>query len=132
MKKILIVDDEQDIVESLKFVLDTSGYNCFTAYNGEDGLKLAKELMPDLIILDVMMPKINGYKISRLLKYDNKYKNIPIIMITARSQAEDKLIGEETGADEYITKPFDLDEVLRLVEKHLCKEQNGSCNKQNA
>ena len=75
MKKILIVDDEQDIVESLKFVLEVSGFVCYTAFNGEDGLRLAKEIMPDLIILDVMMPKINGYKISRLLKYDNKYKD---------------------------------------------------------
>ena len=68
MKKILIVDDEQDIVESLKFVLEVSGYVCYTAYNGEDGLRLAKEIMPDLIILDVMMPKINGYKITRQQK----------------------------------------------------------------
>lgn len=119
MKKILIVDDEQDIVESLKFVLETSDYICYCAYNGEDGLKLAKEIVPDLIILDVMMPKINGYKISRLLKYDNKYKNIPILMVTARSQEEDKLIGEETGVDEYITKPFDLDEVVQKVNQYL-------------
>lgn len=119
MKKILIVDDEQDIVESLKFVLEASNYVCYCAYNGEDGLKMAKEILPDLIILDVMMPKINGYKISRLLKYDNKYKDIPILMITARSQAEDKLIGEETGVDEYITKPFELEEVIRKVEKYL-------------
>lgn len=119
MKKILIVDDEQDIVESLKFVLEASDYTCYCAYNGEDGLKLAKEIMPDLIILDVMMPKINGYKISRLLKYDNKYKNIPILMVTARSQEEDKLIGEETGVDEYITKPFDLDEVVKKVDQYL-------------
>ncbi len=119
MKKILIVDDEQDIVESLKFVLEAADYICYCAYNGEDGLKLAKDIMPDLIILDVMMPKINGYKISRLLKYDKKYKNIPILMITARSQKEDKLIGEETGADEYITKPFDLDEVVNTVKKYL-------------
>jgi len=119
MKKILIVDDEQDIVESLKFVLETSDYTCYTADNGEDGLRLAKELIPDLIILDVMMPKINGYKISRLLKYDNKYKNIPILMVTARTQEEDKLIGEETGADEYITKPFELDEVVKKVEEYL-------------
>ena len=107
MKKILIVDDEQDIVESLKFVLEAADFTCYSAYNGEDGLRLAKEIIPDLIILDVMMPKINGYKISRLLKYDAKYKNIPILMVTARSQEEDKLIGEETGADEYITKPFE-------------------------
>ena len=70
MKRILIVDDEQDIVESLKFVLEVSGFTCYCAYNGEDGLRMAKELSPDLIILDVMMPKINRYKISRLLKYD--------------------------------------------------------------
>ena len=75
--------------------------------------------MPDLIILDVMMPKINGYKISRLLKYDNKYKNIPIIMVTARSQEQDKLIGEETGVNEYISKPFELDEILAVVKKYL-------------
>ena len=123
MKKILIVDDEQDIVESLKFVLESSDYSCYTAFNVEEGLKLAKELIPDLIILDVMMPKINGYKISRLLKYDSKYKNIPILMITARSQEEDKLIGEETGADEYITKPFDLDNVLKTVDKYLKAEE---------
>ena len=119
MKKILIVDDEQDIVESLKFVLEASDFTCYCAYNGEDGLRLAKELVPDLIILDVMMPKINGCKISRLLKYDAKYKNIPILMVTARTQEEDKLIGEETGADEYITKPFELEEVVKKVEQYL-------------
>ena len=119
MKKILIVDDEQDIVESLKFVLESCGYTCYCAYNGEDGLKLAREIVPDLIILDVMMPRINGYKISRLLKFDAKYKNIPILMVTARSQEEDKLIGEETGADEYITKPFDLDFVVQRVNEYL-------------
>ena len=118
-KKILIVDDEQDIVETLKFILEAQGYTCFCAYNGEDGLNQAKEIMPDLIILDVMMPKINGYKISRLLKYDNKYKNIPIIMVTARSQEQDKLIGEETGVNEYISKPFELDEILSVVKKYL-------------
>ena len=118
-KKILIVDDEQDIVETLKFILEAHNYTCYCAYNGEDGLNMAKEIMPDLIILDVMMPKINGYKISRLLKYDNKYKNIPIIMVTARSQEQDKLIGEETGVNEYISKPFELEEILAVVKKYL-------------
>lgn len=127
MKKILIVDDEQDIVESLKFVLELAGYSCFCAFNGEDGLKMVKEIVPDLIILDVMMPKINGFKISRLLKFDKKYKDIPIIMLTARSQAEDKLIGEETGVDEYITKPFDLDNVTETVNKYL-RNVNASSN----
>ena len=119
MKNILIVDDEQDIVESLKFVLEAANFTCYSAFNGEDGLRLAKELMPDLIILDVMMPKMNGYKISRLLKFDSKYKNIPILMLTARSQDTDKLLGEETGANEYITKPFQIDYVLEKVKSYL-------------
>lgn len=119
MKKILIVDDEADIIEILQFVLEAQGYECITAMDGETGLNLAREVNPDLIILDVMMPKINGYKISRLLKYDNKYKNIPILMITARSQDEDKIIGEETGADEYITKPFQVDYVVEKVKSYL-------------
>ena len=80
---------------------------------------MAKEIIPDLMILDVMMPKINGYKISRLLKYDNKYKDIPIIMVTARSQEDDKIIGQETGVNEYITKPFELDEVIAKVKEYL-------------
>lgn len=122
MKKILIVDDEQDIVESLKFVLESYDYTCYCAYNGEDGLRMAKEIIPDLMILDVMMPKINGYKISRLLKFDKKYKDIPILMVTARTQEEDKLIGEETGADEYITKPYELDELVSKVNKYLMEE----------
>ena len=118
-KKILIVDDEQDIGETLKFMLEAEGYECFCAYDGETGLSLAKEIIPDLMILDVMMPKINGYKISRLLKYDSKYKDIPIIMVTARSQEEDKLIGQETGVNEYITKPFELDEIIKKVNAYL-------------
>ncbi len=119
MKKILIVDDEKDIVETLAFMLKAKGFECIYAYDGEEGLHLAKTSNPDLIILDVMMPKINGYKICRLLKFDNKYKNIPIIMITARSQEEDKIIGEETGANEYITKPFEFSEVLEKINKYL-------------
>lgn len=119
MKKILIVDDEKDIVETLSFMLKAKGFDCITATDGEEGLYKAKNESPDLIILDVMMPKINGYKICRLLKFDNKFKNIPIIMVTARSQDEDKLIGEETGADEYITKPFEFSDVLEKINKYL-------------
>ena len=80
---------------------------------------MAKEIIPDLMILDVMMPKMNGFKISRLLKFDVKYKNIPILMLTARSQEADKQIGEETGANEYITKPFEIEDVLNRVAKYL-------------
>ncbi len=119
MAKILVVDDEQDIVETMVFMLKQKGYDCIWAYDGEEGLRLAKEESPDLIMLDVMMPKINGYKICRLLKFDSRYKNIPIIMVTARGQEQDIAIGEETGADEYITKPFEFSNVFEKIEKHL-------------
>jgi DNA-binding response OmpR family regulator len=120
-KKILIVDDEPDILETLKFLIESEGFQSITAMDGEDALKKAKETNPDLIILDVMLPKINGYKVCRLLKFDNKYKHIPILMVTARSQEEDKVIGEETGADEYITKPFDIEELIEKVNNYINK-----------
>ena len=118
-KKILIVDDEPDIVETLKFLVESEGFEGITALDGEEALKKAKEEKPDIIILDVMLPKINGYKVCRLLKFDSKYKHIPILMVTARSQEEDKVIGEETGADEYITKPFDINEIVEKIHFYL-------------
>lgn len=117
-KKVLLVDDEPDIVETVKFMLEAEEFDCIVAYDGEDALNKAKNENPDIILLDVMLPKINGYKVCRLLKFDNKYKNIPILMLTARSQDEDKAIGEETGANEYITKPFEIEEIINLVKKY--------------
>ncbi len=118
-KKILIVDDERDIVESIKFRLELEYFECIEAYDGEDGLSKAKSAKPDVILLDIMLPKINGYKISRLLKYDELYKHIPIIMMTARAQEEDIKRGEETGADEYVTKPFDMEALVVSIKKYL-------------
>lgn len=118
-KKILVVDDELDLVETIRFQLETEGFNVISAYNGEDALNLARTENPDLILLDIMLPKLDGYKVCRLLKFDEKYKNIPIIMLTARAQEKDKIIGLETGADEYITKPFDMDKLLESVKAHL-------------
>lgn len=118
--KILVVDDESRMRKLIKDFLVKSGYEVLEAEDGEKAVDLflaVKDIA--LIILDVMMPKINGYKISRLLKYDNKYKDIPIIMVTARSQEQDKLIGEETGVNEYISKPFELEEILAVVKKYL-------------
>jgi len=120
-KKILIVDDEADIVETLKFLIESEGINCITAFDGEEALNKTKKEDPDLIILDVMLPKINGYKVCRLLKFDAKYKDIPILMVTARSQEEDKIIGSETGADEYITKPFNIEDLISTIKKYLDK-----------
>lgn len=121
-KRVLIVDDEPDVVESVKFSLELENIECLEAYDGEEALSKAKNEKPDLIILDIMLPKINGYKVSRLLKFDEAYKNIPIIMLTARAQEKDIKLGEETGADKYITKPFDMDMLINAVKGYLKEE----------
>lgn len=118
-KRVLIVDDEPDIVESLKFALELEGIECIVAHAGEEALVKAKNAMPDLILLDVMLPQINGYKVSRLLKFDQAYKQIPIIMLTARAQVKDREVGTETGADEYVTKPFAMGELIELVKRYI-------------
>ena len=118
-KRVLIVDDEKDIVDSIKFMLELEDIECIEAYDGEEALSKARNEHPDLILLDIMLPKINGYKIARLLKFDEFYKNIPIIMLTARTQEKDIELGQETGADEYVTKPFDMEMLVGLVKKYL-------------
>lgn len=118
-KKVLIVDDEVDLVETIRFPLEMEGYTVLVSYNGEEALNKARKENPDLIILDIMLPKLDGYKVCRLLKFDERYKNIPIIMLTAKAQEKDKIIGTKTGADEYITKPFELEELLEKVRSYL-------------
>ena len=106
-KRILVVDDETDIVELLKLRLEANGYGVICAHDGRAGLEMAKKEKPDLIILDLMLPKMDGYKVCGLLKADARYSKIPIIMFTARAQESDKKMGEDVGANAYITKPFD-------------------------
>lgn len=118
-KKVLIVDDEPDIVESIKFTLELEGIDCVVARDGGEALVKAKIAPPDLILLDVMLPEVNGYKVSRLLKFDATYRQIPIIMLTARAQQKDRELGAEMGADEYMTKPFEMGELVALVKRYL-------------
>ena len=118
-KKILVVDDEPQLVDALKMRLEANSYDVLTAYNGHEGLEKARREKPDLIILDLILPKIDGYKVCRMLKFDNEYKNIPIIILSARAQETDKKMGAEVGADAYITKPFELEVVLKKIEKLL-------------
>ena len=118
-KRVLIVDDEPDIVESIRFNLEFEDIECIEAHDGEEALSKARNENPDLILLDIMLPKINGYKVARLLKFDESHKHIPIIMLTARTQQTDIKLGEETGADEYVTKPFDMDELVNMIKKYL-------------
>jgi len=119
MKKILVVDDEPDLVKAIEIRLKAENYQVFTAFDGEEGLAKAREVLPNLIILDIMLPKINGFKICRLLKFDEKYKDIPVIMLTAKTEEEDKALGKETGANEYIAKPFDWKFLIEKVNEHL-------------
>ncbi|MBP7088807.1 MAG: response regulator [Candidatus Omnitrophica bacterium] len=115
-KKILVVDDEPQLVELLKIRLEANDYEVLVASDGQEGLKMARNKKPDLIILDLMLPKIDGFTVCRMLKFDEKYKNIPIIMFTARAQETDKKLGREVGANEYITKPFDPQVLLKKIE----------------
>jgi len=120
-KKILLVDDEVDLVKTIQFSLELEGYKVLVSYNGEDALAQARKENPDLILLDLMLPKLDGYKVCRLLKFDEQYKHIPILMLTAKTQQKDRLLGMETGADEYITKPFDMEELTEKIKKYLNK-----------
>lgn len=116
-KKILVVDDVPATLLALKIRLEYSGYEVLTAKDGAEGLAMAREHKPDLIILDVMLPKMDGFSVCRLLKFDEDYEHIPIIMLTARGQDRDKNIGKEVGADLYITKPYNPKLLLQEVER---------------
>ena len=105
MAKILIVDDERVLVKGIKFNLEHEGYQVQDAYDGEEAVELAREGGFDLIILDVMMPKIDGLQACMRIR---EFSNVPIIMLTAKGEDTDKIIGFECGADDYITKPFNI------------------------
>jgi DNA-binding response OmpR family regulator len=117
--KILIVDDEPELVKAIQIRLESSGYEVTVARDGQEGLDKIKSERPSLVILDVMLPKLDGYKVCRLLKFDEKYKNIPVIMLTARAQESDAKLSAEVGADAYVTKPFDHRIVLSKIQELL-------------
>ena len=114
--KILLVDDDPDFVSATKIVLE-SKYQVIVASEGEEGIQKARDEKPDLIILDVLLPKIDGYHVCRMLKYNEQFKSIPVILLTAKAQPEDKKIGEEVKADAYIVKPFQSQELLREISR---------------
>ena len=115
--KILIVDDEKAIVDILKFNLQKEGFDTICAYDGKDGLAKARSDSPDLILLDVMLPYMDGFEVCRTLRAEGD--NVPIIMITAREEETDKVFGLELGADDYITKPFSLRELVARVKTNM-------------
>jgi two-component system phosphate regulon response regulator PhoB len=107
-KKVLVVDDEKDIVEMIAFNLQRNGYDVLTAHNGNDALDLAERQTPDLILLDLMMPGLDGTEVTRRLKADPAMAKIPLVMLTAKSEETDVVVGLTLGADDYVTKPFSM------------------------
>jgi len=105
-KKILVVEDEAELTRAIQIRLEEAGYEVLIAYDGQEALENARAENPDLIVLDLMLPKMDGYKVCRMLKFDEKYKKIPVVMLTARAQEKDEDLGYEVGADAFITKPF--------------------------
>ena len=114
-KNILVVEDDPDIKELISFNLSNQGHQVFEANNGELGIEKARKKLPDLILLDLMLPGIHGLDVCRIIKADQETKDIPIIMVTAMGQEEDIVKGLETGADDYITKPFSIKVLLARV-----------------
>ena len=121
-QSILVVDDEPHIVQILKFTLEKAGYQVFTATNGEEGLQKVKELQPSLVILDVMMPIMDGYEVCRKMREDFKMNQIPIIMLSAKGDLAERVRGLEGGANDYLIKPYSNDELLLRVNN--CLEWN--------
>ncbi|MEY8389205.1 response regulator [Oscillospiraceae bacterium 38-13] len=116
-KTVLIVEDEKNIVDILRFNLERKGYRTLEAYDGEEGLRMARTEKPDLILLDIMLPKMIGFDVCEALRKDGD--NVPILLLTAREEEDDKVRGLEIGADDYITKPFSMREVVARVEANI-------------
>lgn len=117
--KILVVDDEADLVSVLRFGLEVEGFEVISASDGEQGLSLARETQPALMLLDLMLPKLDGYKVCRALKFDERYRTMPIFILSARSGEEDRRLALEMGADAFITKPYEMKELVAKIRARL-------------
>jgi phosphate regulon transcriptional regulator PhoB len=127
-QKILVVDDEHDIIELLSYNLIREGFDVATAADGEEALKKIREDLFDLIVLDLMLPGIQGMELCRILRNDPKTKNVPIIMLTAKTDEVDKILGLEMGADDYLTKPFSVRELIARIKAVLRRSLHMPAN----
>ncbi|MBI2263889.1 MAG: response regulator [Armatimonadetes bacterium] len=116
-KRILVVEDAEDIRQILTLALDRAGYQVFPTASGFEGIEIASGVSPDLILLDLMLPDLDGFHVCRALKSNSLTRGIPVFMLTARSQRGDRFWGRTVGAEEYIAKPFDLPDLLNLIRK---------------
>jgi CheY-like chemotaxis protein len=118
-KKVLIVDDQASILTTLKFQVQNAGYDAITANSGEAALSAIAQQMPDLVLLDVMMPKMNGWEVCRRLKSIEATRNIPIFVVTSLHGESDSSVARNSGAEELLTKPIKTDDLIRRLKKHL-------------
>ena len=116
-KKILIIEDEPDAVSILKMRLERNGFDVVSSIDGKEGFEKARAVTPDLILLDLMLPKVDGYWVCNMLKSDKRFKDIPIIILSAKSAGSDIEVAKECGADGYIVKPFEFEELLSKIKK---------------
>ncbi len=119
--KVLVVDDEKNILDIIRFNLEVEGYEVITSHDGEEALRLVQELKPDLILCDIMMPELDGLEVCRRLKSDGRTNQIPVVMLSARTQAQDKVASIEAGADDFITKPFDFSDLVARITINLIR-----------
>lgn len=131
LTSVLIVDDEPDVTELLKYKLEQEGYFCKVINNPLSFISEAREFSPDLILLDIMMPELNGLQLCKIVRSDPKMKDIPIIFLTARGEAEDRVKGLESGADDYVAKPFNTKELILRVGKVLNRGRYKDSSEEN-
>ena len=117
MARILIVDAEEEMQKSIKLTLEGQGHECACSADGLDALEKARNWRPDLIILDIMLPSLDGYQVSRYLKFDSQFRHIPIVMLTAKSDEKDRNLGVEAGTNAVLTKPFTVEEFNHVVSR---------------
>jgi diguanylate cyclase (GGDEF)-like protein len=119
--KVLVVDDERNILDIIKFNLEVEGYEVITSLDGEDALKKVHEARPDLILCDIMMPELDGLEVCRRLKADGRTNQIPVVMLSAKTQTQDKIASIDAGADDFITKPFDFSDLVARIKINLMR-----------
>ncbi|MCI0412459.1 response regulator transcription factor [bacterium] len=129
-KNILVVEDEKDIIEVLRYYLEKDNYRVHVAEDGFTALEIAEKVVPNLIILDLMLPRLDGTEVCKRLKADERLRDIPIIMLTAKAEEADKVKGLETGADDYVTKPFSAKELMARVKAHIRRREGSIPEKQ--
>jgi DNA-binding response OmpR family regulator len=118
---ILIIEDEPDMLRAIKLRLESIGFKVETALDGLEGLQKVKTIVPDLVLLDIMLPKMDGFKVCNMIKFDKKYKNIPVIILSAKSAQKDFHTAKTVGADAYLTKPFTTADMLKKIKELLPK-----------